>query len=439
MNDLGLESIAMHHELVFRAALNPKNRNQVLLRFISNLASKNEQDSKRPDISIFSAFKSNTPELPKLTLLDLPPEVFRRIIYHLHCSGQSLIPLITSCKQFYDTWAYLIYMTKVVQIDDDTRFRSGRGSSSSLKAFNTLNYLKNHKIDVAAHITVLNFKTRTSFFQLDKLPKISKTFFDFLPSMIRLVVLTIDSNEPRTLFQSFCHLPKNLEVFMLRINLTKHQISRINPKLFIETHFNKLSRVKKLEYIEVESTQYELSYKKIHPEFGSFNWNSLMDENLSFGNFFNTKMAHLIDTINLNRNKFLIKERIGELIFNFLQKNRFRFIKIEILNIDLRLIFDQNNFRMPFTFDRLRMLVFDNTSRIFLQDWLSYFQQANQVPGPRGYYPLLVCLDRLGERLYYQHTRLADLENLLNIETWLHSNLIRAQYAVLNQQRGIKY
>lgn len=424
----------MEHKTSFRA-LRSRGRNQSLIRFISNLASKNELNSKRPDVPIFSIFNNSS---PKITLLDLPAEVFKRIIYFVHCSGHSIIPIITSCKQFYNIWAYLIYMTKVVQINDDTRFRSNGSSSSSSKAVNTLNYLKNHKMDVAAHITVLNLRTRTSIFRSDKLPVNSEIFFDVLPSMQRLIVLTIDANEPRTLFQSFCHLPKNLQVFKLKINLTEHQISKINIKIF-KTDITNLSKSKKLEYIEIVSTLYDLSYKRIHPEFGTFDTNNAALEGFIFGDFFNTKMARIIDLIHKKSNKILVKDKIGEVIYNFLQKNRSKLIKIELLAIDLRLIFNIDERRIPFTFDQLRMFVFDNTSRVFLQHWLSYFQQANQVPCYRGMYPLLVCLDRLGERIYFQHTRLSDFPALLHIERWEHSNQMRAKYAFLNQERAIHF
>lgn len=378
-------------------------------------------------------------QIGRVQLYDLPSEILKIIIYHLYRSKSSIIPLIVCCKYFYKKFSYLIYITKIVHIRDDQRAFFG-----SSQATCTLRFLDKNQSNVAAVIPILSVKTRASYFASKNLSLNNALLFKILPSMSNLVVLTLDADEPRTLFQSFLHFPPKIQVLKIFINFTKRQISHIDPKIFPKDDLRSFSRLEDLQYFEVECRKYKLVTRHIYPALGSFITNPDLEERRSFEQFFRSKASHLYDRIKLESIRPKVKDLIGRTIFNFLQKNRFNLIKMEFMGIDLSLIFNTNNYRRPFTFDNLRMLFFDNNSRLFMTKWLPMFHQANQTP-TRGLYPLLVFYDRLGQRLYYKDTRMTavegdnPLEEIADLSTWRYSDKIASAYNILNRKRAISY
>lgn len=375
-----------------------------------------------------------------VTILDLPPEVFKIIVFFMYRSNHSIVPLVTCCKQLYQRFAYLIYSTKIVHIKDDQRIFSNTESH----ALNTLQYLDKNKKNVAAAIPILSVYFRKSYFSSDNLPLSTGLLFNTLPIMSRLVVLTIDADEPILLFKSFCHLPPKIQVLRIYINFTKNQLSRIDPKAFPKDDYEKFSEVQDLEYFEVKSRKYNLVSRHIHPSWGSFSMNPNLEEERAFEHFFTSGLARAYERIKGEGRKSLVKETIGHTIYNFLQKNKSKLIKMEFMGIDLNLIFNIDNFRSPFQFDALRMLFFDNSSRLFLTKWLPTFQQQNMYPTYRTHYPLLVFYDRLGQRIYFKDTRMTTVngEQIIHnseIESWRYSSLIASAYNILNRKRDIKY
>lgn len=396
-------------------------------------------------------------------ILDLPPEIFRIIIYFIYSSGSSIIPIITCCKELYEKYAYLIYMTKVVHLNLDdspskhlfSRSFLGLSNSSSYsnKSKETLKYLSNHKNDVTYHIPVLNITSNvsnssflpsnsnstsfTSSYAINNIPLLAPLLFDTLPSMKNLVVLTIDADNPFILFQSLNHLPPNIQVFRLFIQFTKHQLGHIDQST-ISIDLNKLSTLSKLESFELESKKFALVSRHIHPELIPFRWNPNLSEQTSFNQFFANKLLKTYNRLMKKSNSLVIKNKIGEIIYYFLQKNQSNLIKIDLTGFDINLIFNSKK-QLPFHFEKLRMLFLDNCSRIMNQ-WLPIFQINNQIQTFGNRYPLVVFYDRLGQRIYFRDTKI-DSENssVTEIENWKYSDHIATTYALLNRKLKIKY
>ncbi|CCH41902.1 hypothetical protein BN7_1441 [Wickerhamomyces ciferrii] len=396
-----------------------------------------------------SSSSSSLPTPPpenQINFLGLPPEILKMIIYHVYLSKSSIIPIVTCCREIYETFAYLIYMTKVVSINNDLRlFKDG-----GLSAYKTLDFIDRNQSNVATQITVLTMKSTLSHTNIrsenNLLSINSKLFLKLLPKMRNLVVLTIESDEHQLLFQSLCHLPEHLQVLRLYFKLTQRHLSKIDGPILKDDQLKNLSHVKNLQFIDFDFKKTAIdNVQHRHPELGDHELFNNHASHLIIRPVIRSGIGNLINYIKGKDTTSITKSNIGKIFYEFMLKNRHELIKVEFAGIDMNLILSRTSHLFPFNFPKLRMLFFDTITRETLSDWIPMFEEVNKSQTYRNKLPLMVYYDRLSQRIYYKDTRYQNdpesdrPKDPCDLKNWEYSEQVAAAYAILNQKRNIKY
>lgn len=363
-----------------------------------------------------------------INIYDLPKEIIGRILNTAFVAGIEISQFIFSCKYFYYNYRHLIYITKDCNIEEHNHlFKKYRNRTKLIDLIES-------DTELSKNIYILNIHSNLSSFLNNKKCKI----LEFLPNNLKdfnnLIVLNISLNSIELILNLFRILPKRLKVLIMRLEIKKVQFLKFNKKL-INTK-KSISYLPELKYFELISHNYDLLFNHIHPEFSRFDYSFLIPEEISFQNNLETMNMKLFEKYKNNTNEFKWKLEFSLILNRFTKINYRNLIKIEILGIDLNLIFNNASIFFP----NLRLLSFDNTSRINLTKWINEFQQENRFKSYKDKFPLLICHDRAGRRLYYKTADvIRNQEGISEIESWNYESNACKGYIKFNKEFDLEY
>ncbi|KAH3672878.1 hypothetical protein WICPIJ_010007 [Wickerhamomyces pijperi] len=382
-----------------------------------------------------------------LNITEFPNELILRILYELYATKTSILHFISTCKTLYRDFEFLLYIvspTKLVEgySDKSKDIRSAKFIERLLrddgaKIMNKLvlldaafvsRYQRTAVLDAGLErLVVRNMIERQDVFQklkilnlrMNSLPIFHK-LMNSLPKTLVSLTVTLDRISNRDFKGSYSALKNSLLPC---------------PRSLIE------DTVTKLECFTLSfHNSIPVTTRTIHPVLGHYPDTNLTQSeetrNLQNSNSRLIKTYHAIqDQITKsNRCKLLIGCQLNE----FLHLNKNSLKKVEMLGIDLNLVF-QSKLPVP-CFSKLRLFSFDNTSRASMHCWLSRLQRENQSPTFDDRLPILILFDSMAERLYQKSFgKLKTLDSVPEMSLWTFSDEYRSYYAMLNIERGILY
>lgn len=377
------------------------------------------------------------PSVPHL--LNLPRELICKIIHITYDSNISIAPLVLSCKELYYAYRHLLYLTRVAYVEEYVHLAKGsRKKKPNTGLLDVLETTPELMSDIYVFNVHLNLSTLFINHQNNRVVK-------FIPKHLsgfkRLLVLNISLNSAPLLLRVFTSLPQSLKVLVVRLEVTRLQLSLTRLKHVKKVHF--VSHCPNLKYFEIISHNCELTFGHLHPELSKFKYSSEIPEEITFQDNSNRPNMKFLQNINHKTREFKVKSQISSIFYKFLCMNNTSLLKIEIVGIDMNLIFNKEflNQSPSLVFPELRLLSFDSTSRVNLNKWLREFQLCNLKPSYADRPPLLICHDRLSRRLYYKYSDILRAENgnMSEIEVWLFDQNICEKYLMFAKELNLEF
>lgn len=372
-----------------------------------------------------------------ITLVDLPNEILTKIIFYVFAQGYPILPIITSCKSFYSSFIYIIYLSNVIHIEEFCHLCARDRFKSS--TIHILKFLATHKEGITARIPVLNLHSNVSTLLINKT---DTEFLSYLPLIVpfsyNLVVFNLVLNSTVLLFRVFHILPANLKVLVLRMEMTRLQLAMANLRL-MDKDVEPVTELKNIEYFEISSHNCEIIVDHFHPELGS---RAIPDRTRGgVRALHDSALTKLYNMVQSKTNETKVKNRMGQLIYNFLSLNRQSLLKVEIIGIDMSLVFNKES-QKPFRLPRVRLISFDNTTSINMHEWIVEFQLENNRPTFRNLNPILLFHDKLAGRLYLKEaarirSRIDDTMSELSL--WRFTEMVFDGYHRVHRVRGLEY
>lgn len=387
-----------------------------------------------------------TAEFPKAHITLLPNEIIFRILYELYSSKSPITPFITTCKIFYNDFEYLLYVIRPFKLVENHYYKALDTRSASI--IQRLSREDGFRILRRLPALDVEFITRPRK-QIENccyLEKLMITNMVEKQILQKLKVLNLTLNSLIFFTQLLQNLPVNLVV--LKVVFDKIKSKDFNASYSRLKAFSNLKTthsppaLNTLEYFIIRfHNSSPVTNHSVHPELATYSdrrRHTHSEEQRNYKNV-NSRVIRAYHSFKdrhkkSNRTKLLFGTQINRLIF----QNCLTLKKIEILGIDLDLIF-QEKLTTP-KFSSLRLFSFDNTSRVNMGSWLDRLQRENgDIPWFLNKAPLLVLFDSMGECLYFKpFLKIRELESVPELSIWSCSEEYRSTYAFINISRSIK-
>lgn len=351
-----------------------------------------------------SAVESFLLHTSKLSFTDLAPEIQLIIFKYAFFKNISLIPIITSCKQLYRRFAYLIYRFNAMTFTSEgysAPFFAPYSTKNSVLTYSSLNKQKLCQRELA----VLNVISRRQSHIIHHREDFCLQMCPLSAKFEALVVLNVECDSPRLLMMLLTSLPRKLQVVSVNFTGRKTSLKRDDEH---SSHRQLSEPPEGLKYFSISCSKRFTKSLVIPHAFMDYQQTGPSEENLHRYETSEciTKLRNLLLSIrekNPVHNQRL-KLVLGSLIYTILKASKDSLLKVEIEGFDLLLVFDPDHSTPPFRMPSLKVLCFDSASMTWWEKWLNKFQLENYHNSKVGKirFPVLICDDVIGNRVYYK-------------------------------------